>query len=309
MGKELGELVRFFGIGGIFHSDELPNYGIEDLEIQRLKKTLEMEESDAFLILAGDVLKIDYALESIIKRIEDAKIGVPSETRAATPSGETAFLRPRPGASRMYPETDIPPLMVTKQELDHVKNMVPKSWEETISELQTTYQLNEQLATQIFDSDYLELFETICKDKRISPNFAASILCSTLTNLERQGLNLESLRPGEILMAFELLAKGEIAKESLGMIFESIMSGKSQSVEDAIQKTAIAKVSSEDLEQILDDIINANLKVINESGLRSLGPLMGIAMKTLRGKADGQKINNLLEKKIKAKLNSDQKIS
>ncbi|MBI3841715.1 MAG: Glu-tRNA(Gln) amidotransferase subunit GatE, partial [Thaumarchaeota archaeon] len=33
LGKELGELVRFFGIGGIFHSDELPNYGIEDLEI------------------------------------------------------------------------------------------------------------------------------------------------------------------------------------------------------------------------------------------------------------------------------------
>ena len=111
------------------------------------------------------------------------------------------------------------------------------------------------------------------------------------------------------MRAFELLAKGEIAKESLEIIFESIMSEKSQSVEDAIQKTAIAKVSSEDLEQVLDDIINANLKVINESGLRSLDPLMGIAMKTLRGKVDGKKINVLLEKKIKAKLDSSQKLS
>ena len=110
-------------------------------------------------------------------------------------------------------------------------------------------------------------------------------------------------------MAFELLARSEIAKESLEMIFESIMLGKSQSVEDAIQKTSIAKVSSEDLEQVLDDIINANLKVIHESGLRSLGPLMGIAMKTLRGKVDGEKINVLLEKKIKAKLDSSQKLS
>ena len=30
LGKEVAELVRFFGLGGVFHSDELPNYGIED---------------------------------------------------------------------------------------------------------------------------------------------------------------------------------------------------------------------------------------------------------------------------------------
>src|SRR4029077_16019934 len=139
--------------------DELPNYGIEELEIQGVKNTLDLGLKDGFLILAGEPQKIDIVIESIIKRIEDAKNGVPAETRAATSTGETVFLRPRPGASRMYPETDIPPIIVEKKELEEIQRKIPKSWEETISELQKTYQLNPQLTIQIFDSDYLVLFE------------------------------------------------------------------------------------------------------------------------------------------------------
>lgn len=117
LGKELGELVRFFGIGGIFHSDELPNFGITDTEVQGIKEKLDLRQEDGFLIIAGDNNKINVAISSLIKRIEDAKLGVPSETRAATLTGETVFLRPRPGASRMYPETDIPPVSVSSKEL------------------------------------------------------------------------------------------------------------------------------------------------------------------------------------------------
>ncbi len=304
LGKQLGELVRFFGLGGVFHSDELPNYGIEESDIQQVKTALDLGPNDGFLILVGEEQKIDLVIESIIKRIEDAKIGVPAETRAATSTGETVFLRPRPGASRMYPETDIPPIIVEKNELEEIQKKIPKSWEETISELQNTYQLNPQLTMQIFDSDYLDLFESICKDKRISPNFVASILSGTITSLERQGLDSKLLKNNEIEIAFNLLADGKIAKESLEIIFESIMSGKTHTVSEAIEKTSINKVDSSELEKILDELVKANLKMIEEQGPRSIGPLMGIAMKTMRGKVDGQKINQLLEEKIKRKLDS-----
>ena len=304
LGKQLGELVRFFGLGGIFHSDELPNYGIDNYEIQEIKKILELTQNDGFLVLAGDLQKIDAVVESIIKRIEDAKTGVPAETRAATSTGETIFLRPRPGALRMYPETDIPPLIVTKDELLDAQKMAPKSWEETISDLQKTYQLNIQLAEQIFDSSYFDLFETICQDKRVSPNFAASVLCGTITNLERQGLDAGLLRPAEILNAFQFLADNKIAKESLEMIFEKIMSGNAHSVVDAIEKAAISKIDTNEVDKMLTDIVEANLKIIQEEGLRSIDPLMGIVMKTMRGKADGQIINKILMEKIREKLNS-----
>ncbi len=136
LGKELGQLVRFFGIGGIFHLDELPNYGIEKLDIEKIKEQLSISQNDSFIIIAGKDSKIDFAIDSIINRIEDAKSGVPAETRLATQSGETVFLRPRPGASRMYPETDIFPVKVTKEEIEFAKKNIPKSWHESLADLQ-----------------------------------------------------------------------------------------------------------------------------------------------------------------------------
>ena len=298
LGKELGQLVRFYGIGGIFHSDELPNYGIENSDIQRLQKLLEISSNDGFIIIAGENSKIDFAIDSIIKRIEDAKNGVPAETRGTTPSGETVFLRPRPGASRMYPETDIPPLVITDDQIKLAKSSIPKSWDESLIDIQSKYALNVQLAEQIFDSEYLQLFEKICLDKRHSPNFVASILCSTTTNLQRQGLDISLLKTEDVLKSFELLSNNKIAKESIEIIFESIMSNKAKSVEEAIEKSAITSLDETKLNMILDNIIHDNIKIIMHDGVRSLAPLMGIAMKELRGKASGEQVNQLLEKKI-----------
>jgi glutamyl-tRNA(Gln) amidotransferase subunit E len=302
LGKQLGELVRFFGLGGLFHSDELPNYSIEESEIKEVRKILDVGSNDAFIILAGNEKKLDVVIEFLIKRIEDAKNGIPAETRAATITGETVFLRPRPGSSRMYPETDILSIIVNNTEIEEAKSKIPKSWEENLLALQKQYELNQQLSAQIFDSEYLDLFETICKDKRISPNFVASTLCGTITNLERRGMDSELLKTGDILQAFSLITEGKIAKESLEMIFESVMSGKSKIILDAIKSNALDTIEDSKLNQILDELIKTNLKIIEEQGMRSMGPLMGLAMKTLRGKVDGQKLNQLLEDKIKTKL-------
>ena len=87
----MAELVRFFGIGGVFHSDELPNYGIEELDIEELKKEdVGIEENDGFLILALPQEKIDTIVDQIILRIEYIKDkGIPIDTRLATQVGET----------------------------------------------------------------------------------------------------------------------------------------------------------------------------------------------------------------------------
>ena len=295
LGKELGQQVRFFGIGGIFHSDELPNYGIDQDYIDKLRDLLQLEKTDGFLIIAGPKDKIDFALDAVITRIKAAKNGVPAETRAATNIGETVFLRPKPGSSRMYPETDIPPILTGKQELEFAQRNIPKSWDETISELQKKYGLNFQLAEQIFDSDYLELFESICREYK-NPNFVASILCSTITNLQRQGLDQSLLNPNHIIRTFGLLSENKIAKESIEIIFEKIMSGTIKLPDEFVQtQSAFDDI---ELEKFLDELVHANVTVIQKQGTHSSGMLMGIAMKSLRGKVSGEKISKILESKI-----------
>ena len=305
LGREIGQLVKFYGIGGVFHSDELPNYGIEEKDITIIKKILKIrEKEDAFLIIAAPKSKIEFAIDSIIQRLTEAKKGVPAETRLATQTGETVFLRPRPGASRMYPETDIPPISVTISEIERSKKNIPKSWDESLLDLQKKYDLNLQLSEQIFDSHYIELFEKIANEIKINPTFIASILCSTITKLERDGLNPKLLKNEDIVKSFQLLQEGKIAKESIEIIFENIMSGKSHTVEEALKNASLESLDSEKLESIIKRIIENNQELIKNQKERSLGPLMGIVMKELRGKASGEMVNNLLLKNILEKVKS-----
>jgi glutamyl-tRNA(Gln) amidotransferase subunit E len=299
LGKEIAEVVRFFGIGGVFHSDELPNYGIEQKDVEQLRNILELNNNDGFLIIAGHNPSLEFAIEAIINRISQAKNGAPAVTRAATISGETVFLRPRPGASRMYPETDIPPIKINQNEIETARKNIPKSWEESLSEIEKKYEVNKQLAEQLFDSEYFDLFEEICKEKSNAPNFVASTLCSTITNLQRQGLDSQLLKSEEILKIFELLGEEKITKESVEIIFEQIMRGTSQSVDDVIQNMSIKIMDDKQLEEIVDKIISDNIDAVKKDGMHSLRSLMGLVMKEVRGKASGKTVNQLLTRKIK----------
>ncbi len=302
LGRELGQMVRFFGLGGIFHSDELPSYGITENDLEPLRSLLKISFNDGYIIMAGPVSKIDFAIDSIINRIEDAKKGTPAETRLATPDGQTTFLRPRPGPSRMYPETDIPPIIVKDEELELARKNIPKPWHESLLDIQQKYNINSQLAEQIFDSEYFELFEKICIIEGTSPNFVASLLCSTITNLERKGLRPDLLTWKEIIKSFELLSQGKITKESMEIIYENIMAGKSNSIDEAIKNSGLHSVDEKELKTILNQILLENEEMVKKQGKRSIGPLMGIAMKKLRGRASGEQISNWLTLKIKEKL-------
>jgi glutamyl-tRNA(Gln) amidotransferase subunit E len=198
----------------------------------------------------------------------------------------------------MYPETDIPSISVLPEEIKLAKENIPKSWDESIAEIQKKYTLNSQLSEQIFDSEHMELFEKICENKKNSPNFVASILCSSITNLERQGLDATLLKPEHIIEAFELLASDKIPKESLEIIFESIMSGKSENVSMAMQSTDVSSMDKVELNGVLDKIIQNNIELVKKLGENAVTTMMGIAMKEVRGKASGKMVNELLRKKV-----------
>ena len=228
LGRELGKLVKFYDIDGIFHSDELPNYGITEDCIAEVKQRLQMNDNDAFIILGGPSDKIKFASDAITRRLKAAVDGVPAETRAATLDGKTVFLRPRPGAARMYPETDILPVVVTDSMLMSLANEVPRYWDEIVDSLAKKYNLNKKLASQIFDSDYLKVFEEIANESKIDPTFIAAKLTEDLTSLQRQGLDVFVLTNRDIKDVFKELDKGSIPKESVTSLFEVLIEGRSR---------------------------------------------------------------------------------
>ena len=105
------------------------------------------------------------ALKAVVERAQELVTGVPAETRTAKEDGTTRYMRPRPGAARMYPETDIPPQAITEEFVEKVQSNLPEPAEKKIARLIRQYGLNEKLAKQIADSEYNLLFEEIGEAK------------------------------------------------------------------------------------------------------------------------------------------------
>jgi glutamyl-tRNA(Gln) amidotransferase subunit E len=304
LGKELGEFVRFFGLGGIFHSDELPNYGITTKDIEHIRESLSISTEDAFLIIGGNEKKINIVLGPLIQRICQFKLGVVAETRSATMDGSTIFSRPRSGSSRMYPETDILPIPVDSQFLCNLKQDIPLSWNDLINNIMQKYALNKKLSEHIFDSQYYDIFEKIVlTSKSITPTFIASKLTEDIVSLSRNNLDKSLLTYDMIIEIFDKLDKGSIAKESVSLIFEQIMKKESKSVKDALNSLNLTEINDEELNTILDKILDDNVQIIKEKGINSIGALMGKSMNMLRGKVDGYKINEYLKQKLELVIN------
>ncbi|MFW6117598.1 MAG: Glu-tRNA(Gln) amidotransferase subunit GatE, partial [Thermoproteota archaeon] len=118
LGTEMADRACFWGrVNGIFHTDELPAYGIKEEEVDMLKERTEAEDQDAIVLVADKQENAEDALRAVVKRAKEAIRGVPAETRSAEPDGTTRYTRPRPGSARMYPETDIPPVTITEEYL------------------------------------------------------------------------------------------------------------------------------------------------------------------------------------------------
>jgi glutamyl-tRNA(Gln) amidotransferase subunit E len=104
------------------------------------------------------------------------------------------------------------------------------------------------------------------------------------------------LKPEAIIESFEAVASGEIPKEAVEIIFESIMSGKSRSYRE--QPFIRSVKDLDELDETLDKIIQNNMDLVKERGERAVVTLMGIAMKEVRGRYSGQLVNELLRKKV-----------
>ena len=64
----------------------------------------------------------------------------------------------------------------------------------------------------------------------------------------------------------------------------------------------ISRISEEDLDNIIDGIVDNNLKLINERKMGAMGPLMGEVMENVRGKIDGKIVSDKLKKALQKKL-------
>ena len=292
LGTEFSDHAKRNGAGGIFHTDELPAYGVTDDEVAALRDAVDAGDEDAVAIVAADAETADLAIEAAAERAETAIEGVPEETRDATEEGTTRYLRPLPGAARMYPETDVPPVEPDPSEIDE-----PELLTEKVERYQDELGLDSGLAEQVAYGRRMPLFEEAV-DNGIDPTFAASVLESKVTELRRDDVAVENIADAHFLAVFDLVADDELAKEGVNDVLTVLADQPGLSAEEAIEEAGLGGVDEQEVRDIIAGVVERNADQVAEEGMGAFSGLMGECMGELRGKADGDTVSDILREEI-----------
>src|SRR2546425_109624 len=248
LGPELAAHARIAGVAGIFHSDELPGYGISREETEAVRATWGLGDRDAFVLVAEEESKARAAFDEMRPRAITAVSGVPPETREPRPDGTTAYSRPLPGKARMYPETDVPPVRVTTDRLRKIREHLPEKPEVTIARLARDFGIHEQQARQLVQEGSHHGFETIAREFG-EPTLVASVLLYSFGELRREGLDVDGIPLDHLRELFSLLKAGRFAKEALpGLVRE--MAGTRGRASEALTALGVAQLSGGGLHTI-----------------------------------------------------------
>jgi glutamyl-tRNA(Gln) amidotransferase subunit E len=299
LGKELAEIARTNGLGGVIHSDEFGKQGIAENEAAALRSLTGADARAGLVLVAGEEsARVDTVAALVIERVKRAPLGVLGETRAATDDGETRYQRPRPGAARLYPETDIPEIVLTDEWRQSLSKVLPVPWKEKVSSYSKKYSLSEEAALQLYDSDNSKLFEELAPKLRLEPSVVASILVEIPVRLSREGIEESKVSPEALSSVLAAVDSGRFAKEAAIDVLRSIGKGESRDVDDAVSRLGLTRMSDDDLRTIIQGVLARNKVLIDEKGDRAFSILMGEVMKLARGRVDGQKVSSLLRKAL-----------
>jgi glutamyl-tRNA(Gln) amidotransferase subunit E len=284
MGTEISDYAKLGGVKGIIHSDEdLKKYGMSQEEINQVRSELEIGAGDGFVIIAGTEKSAWTAIKPALWRADHAMRGVPKETRGANPGDlcTSKFLRPLPGGSRMYPETDTRPILVTKAMLSAAKKAAP-DLEKEKGELGSLVK-NESVAAQLLLSPRMKLFKLIVQESRAEPELVANILIQKFTELKREGVDCDAIAESKIVALFDSYHRKEITKQAIDPILRELIKGGS--VEAAIAKLKLNRLTGRELREI----------VSKQKG-KSRDEIVRNIMSKYRLVVDGAELNALVSK-------------
>lgn len=204
------------------------------------------------------------------------------EVRKANEDGSTSFLRPMPGAARMYVETDHPSFSVGEM---YAQVQTPKLLTERTMDLEQRHCLSPHLARELLEKEAVALFESLAlRFKNVEPSFIAQVLVEMPKEIRtRLKGDVGTLQEKDFGFVLKHLNEGKIQRGAVFEILSELARGKMVNIEQ------YRGISNEKLEQEI------KLLVEKERGA-PLNALMGIIMGKYRGAVDGKKVMALLKK-------------
>lgn len=229
---------------------------------------------------------VEYEMDRQSELLKAGK-KVTSGVRRVKPDLSAEFMRPMPGAARMYPETDVPPIAVTREMLSSIK--LAESIDDRSSRFVKQYGISGDIAGQLFRENHATLFEDLVKGGA-EPKLAATALTTIMKSLKREGVPAEKLGEYRVMEIFKHLGKGA-NKDSVQQLFKAAAEHPDKNVEELAGSAA--GMSEAEAHSEIRAIIAANPQAMKAAN--PMNALMGLVMAKLRGRAPGALVMKILQ--------------
>jgi glutamyl-tRNA(Gln) amidotransferase subunit E len=292
LGTEFADHAKRHGAGGIFHTDELPAYGVTEDEVAALRDAVDAGPEDAVALVADEPETAELAIDAVVARARTAMEGVPEETRDATDDGTSRYLRPLPGAARMYPETDVPPVTPDPSEVE-----APELLTEKVERYEDEHGLDPGLAEQVAYGRRWAVYEAAVADGG-DPTRAARTLESTVTELGRDEVPVENVTDDHFADVLALAGAGEIPNEAIPELLTALAEAPDRTAQAAADAADLGGADETTVRDAVQTVVERNEAQVAEEGMGAFSALMGECMGELRGKADGDVVSEVLREEI-----------
>jgi glutamyl-tRNA(Gln) amidotransferase subunit E len=234
---------------------------------------------------------IDNEVRRQLALIEAGK-AVKAEVRNVMPDATSEYLRPMPGSARMYPETDLPILKISRGFIDEAKKSLPKLRTEIGEELKA-HGLNEEMIKLLIKENKIDEFKELLNEYNapilivkmllIFPKEIASHEKKTIEEIN------ELLNKDVLIEILNALSKKKISEAQIKEVMTR--TAKGESFDRAIE------FKKEEVNRVEEKI----MKLIKEKPGLSINAYMGLVMKDpeLRGAVDGKKVMEMIRKYVK----------
>ena len=238
-------------------------------------------------------MMIETIDKEIDRQILDVKNGKNSgEVRNAKEDGTSEFLRPMPGASRMYPETDLSLLRLGKQRIDLLKKNLPKLKTDIRDELKKKGLTDELIGLVLDTSALLDEFELLLQIYPIDAPLVGKMVTLWRNEFATKRSNsfdeIKSVLSESLYeKVLESVASGKLSTSDVKPVLMKILDGVS--LKDALK---VEKIDDNEIEE-------AVRKIVRDKPGMSANAYMGMLMAQFKGKLDAKKAMELIERVLR----------
>jgi len=249
---------------------------------------------------------IDYEVRWQIDQIEDGHTIQQATVLFDPDTGETRAMRTKEDAAdyRYFPDPDLPPLVIGRDWVERVKGEMAELPRVMAERFVKDYALPEYDATQLTQSKavaaYFEATAKACGQAKLASNWIMGEVSRRL-NASEMAIEQAPVSAAQLAALIGRISDNTISNNAARQVFEGLWNGEGE-VDAIIEAKGLKQMNDTgELEKIIDDVLAANPKNVEEfkaGNAKALNGLVGPIMKASKGKANPGQVNALLMKKL-----------